>query len=71
MKAEREIIMNKAVPDIQNYCAEHGLRFQIIDIPWSQMTDSFTSKVHEIEITRCQSLSIGPNFIVSDKPFFL
>ena len=71
MKAEREIIMKKAVPDIQNYCAEHGLHFQLIDMPWSDVADCEANKFHQMEITGCQSQSMGPNFIVSNNTIFL
>ena len=64
MKAEREIIQTKAVPDIQTYCAENGLHFQLIDMPWTELPDFQTIAPHKQEITECQNLSIGSNFIV-------
>ena len=64
LKAEREIIQTKSVPDIQTYCAENGLHFQLIDMPWTELRDSQTIALHQQEITECQNLSIGSNFIV-------
>ena len=47
MKAEREIIQTKSIPDIQTYCAENGLHFQLIDMPWTELPDFQTIAPHK------------------------
>ena len=64
MKAEREIIKSKSVPEIQTYCAEHGLHFQLIDMPWAEKANLDMCLPHQEEIVNCKNLSIGPSFIV-------
>ena len=67
MKAERDIIMRKSVQDIQSFCSEYGLHFQLVDMPWPEEVEKVANRIHQQEIANCQNLSIGPNFIVRVK----
>ena len=70
MKAERNMLLTTAVPQIEEFASTLGLHFQLGDLHWGvekQMTDSdlSTRSVHQREIAECQRLSLGPNFVVS------
>ncbi|CAH1801106.1 unnamed protein product [Owenia fusiformis] len=64
--AERNILLEKAYPELRQFCAEHGLDFQVVDMRWG-VRDAMTSDHHTTElclneIYNCQRLSMGPNF---------
>ena len=70
MKEERNMLLMQAVPEIQNFCSQLGLHFQLVDLNWAVedgMLDSDLSLggVHQREIAECQQLSLAPNFVVS------
>ena len=66
------MLMEKIYPRLKTYCKEyHGLEFQVVDMRWGvrdESTDEHkTSELCMNEIDGCQSLSLGPNFVVSIK----
>jgi len=74
-KAERNALQRGAFPALQRYCAEQGLDFQVVDLRWG-VTDEVIND-HQVaalclrEITTCQRLSVGPNFVVSISLLFI
>lgn len=70
MKAERTALLRRAVPELQDFCSKRGLLFQLVDLNWGMEPEehdplgSSTHRRHQ-EITDCQRLSLGPNFVVS------
>ena len=70
IKEERNMILTQAVPEIQDFCSQLGLHFQLVDLNWAVedgMLDSDLSLggVHQREIAECQQLSLATNFVVS------
>ena len=67
-RAERNILARKAYQDLERYCDQLGLDFQVVDLRWG-VTDEVINdhQVSELclkEITACQVVSCGPNFVV-------
>eukprot|EP00095_Tigriopus_kingsejongensis_P001882 maker-scaffold70_size417918-snap-gene-3.18 protein:Tk01882 transcript:maker-scaffold70_size417918-snap-gene-3.18-mRNA-1 annotation:"leucine-rich repeat and wd repeat-containing protein kiaa1239-like" len=68
MLMERNTLMEYVYPKIKEYCREkHGLEFQVVDMRWGvrdEMTNEhMTTELCMTELTNCQRLSMGPNFI--------
>ncbi|XP_060089085.1 NACHT domain- and WD repeat-containing protein 1 [Heteronotia binoei] len=66
--AEREALMETAYPELQTFCQKQGLMFEMIDLRWGIHDDmdtghKATTPLLLEEIRRCQSLSVGPNFV--------
>ncbi|XP_077982688.1 NACHT domain- and WD repeat-containing protein 1-like [Glandiceps talaboti] len=65
--AERNILLQKAYPTLQEWCQRHGLDFQVVDMRWGVRSDATVD--HSItalclrEIRTCQQISAGPNFV--------
>lgn len=61
--------MEKAYPCLKRYCQARGYEFQVVDMRWGvrdEATDDHRGTelcLRELEL--CQTLSTGPNFIVS------
>ena len=71
MKYERTELMKTAVPELQDYCSQLGLQFQLVDLHWgvsvaehSWTAGGFSRQLRQTEISDCQRLSIGPHFVV-------
>ena len=69
MKEERNMLLTQAVPEIQEFCSQYGLHFQLIDLNWAVdeeilSNDMSLGSVHQREIAECQRLSLAPNFMV-------
>ena len=69
MKAERNALHLWAHPQLQQFCQERGLEYQVVDMRWG-VPDEAVDKhltsdlcLHEIKV--CQRLSAGPTFVVS------
>lgn len=68
-RAERNMLAHKAYPLLQEFCQQHNLQFQVVDLRWG-VTDNVTND-HQVEalciqeIQNCHTLSLGPNFVVS------
>ncbi len=67
MVEERKVIFEKCMPELQEFCAEHGLHIQIMDLSWREAdaADISAWPTRLAEINSSQKVSIGPNFIVS------
>lgn len=75
MKVERDELMSKAVPEIQDFCSTFGLTFQLVDLNWNTPPTDYQSAVTSLlirqeQIAKCQELSVGPNFIVCSHPHY-
>ncbi|XP_013421183.1 NACHT and WD repeat domain-containing protein 2 [Lingula anatina] len=66
---ERNAFMEEVYPRLKEYCREkHGLEFQVVDMRWGvrdeATDDHMTTDLCMQEISNCQRLSMGPNFVV-------
>ena len=65
---ERNALMIDVYPKIQEFCADFGLDFQVVDMRWGipeeSQLDYSTEELCLSEIENCQNLSMGPNFVV-------
>ncbi len=68
MRAERNWLVRNALPELKDFCAEMGLDFRFLDMRWGITDDATNDHVTETlcmqEVTNCQRLSLGPNFVV-------
>lgn len=66
--AEREALQNEVIPQLEEYCAERGARFQAIDLRWGITEEAQenreTLQICLEEVRRCQELSPRPNFAI-------
>lgn len=74
MGAERSILTEFVYPEIQEYCSERKLYFEIIDLR-SNLTEELALKyisndILSCEIEKCKRLSIGPYFFVSINDYY-
>uniref|UniRef100_A0AAY5L1A4 Uncharacterized protein n=1 Tax=Esox lucius TaxID=8010 RepID=A0AAY5L1A4_ESOLU len=69
MTSERNILFDKAYPELQDFCRSLGLVFEVVDLRWglwdSVAVDHMTTELCLQEIKACKRVSIGPSFIVS------
>ncbi|OCU00805.1 NACHT domain- and WD repeat-containing protein 1 [Xenopus laevis] len=67
MAEERNALMEMAYPDIQAFCQQHGLGFEVVDMRWGvrdyATVDHMTTELCLKEIDSCQKTSMGPSFI--------
>lgn len=69
MFEERAMLIKQGVPQVQTFCGEYGLHFQLVDLHWgvdiSMVNRDFNVRnIHQREIANCQRNSLGPNFVV-------
>jgi len=68
LKAERDALQRDCFPRLRKLCAEHGARFQAIDLRWGVPVeaglDQRTMSICLGEIERCRNISPRPNFVV-------
>lgn len=68
-KAERNILPQRAYPELRQYCSKNGLDFQVADMRWGvtqdMVDDHQVTDLCLMEIENCQKLSVGPAFVVS------
>jgi hypothetical protein len=68
LQAERNALQAEVFPRLKALCAEHGTRFQAIDLRWGVSEeagrDQQTMAICLDEVKRCQKASPKPNFIV-------
>ncbi|CAD5113598.1 DgyrCDS2759 [Dimorphilus gyrociliatus] len=66
-KAERNILPQRAYPELRNYCSNNGLDFQVADMRWGvtqdMVDDHQVTDLCLMEIENCQKLSVGPAFV--------
>ncbi|XP_056374124.1 NACHT domain- and WD repeat-containing protein 1 [Hyla sarda] len=67
MAEERNALLEMAYPEIQAFCQNHGLTFEVVDMRWGirdyASVDHMTTDLCLKEIEACQRISIGPYFI--------
>ena len=68
LQAERNALQEHVFPRLRKLCAQHGARFQAIDLRWGvsdeAALDQQTMSICLDEIARCQRLAPRPNFVV-------
>ncbi|XP_060076678.1 uncharacterized protein LOC132556312 [Ylistrum balloti] len=68
MRAERNAIVREATPKLRDFCAEHDLDFQMVDMRWGVtddcQNDHTVEKICSLEVENCQKISLGPNFVL-------
>lgn len=66
--AEREALQKVVFPELEEYCAKRGARFQAVDLRWGITEEAGrehdTMRICLEEVRRCQQLSPRPNFAV-------
>lgn len=67
MLPERNYLMKNTYPQLRDICSELGLEFEVVDLTWSASEETCAdNEITELswkEISNCQRLSHGPNFI--------
>lgn len=67
MAEERNALMEIAYPEIQTFCQQHGLTFEVVDMRWGvrdyASVDHMTTDLCLKEIKVCRKTSMGPYFI--------
>ncbi|XP_035676378.1 NACHT domain- and WD repeat-containing protein 1-like isoform X2 [Branchiostoma floridae] len=67
MAKERNILLQKAYPELREFCQKQGLDFQVMDMRWGVrdevVADHMTCALCLMEIDTCKRLSVGPNFV--------
>ncbi len=68
LKAERNALHQHVFPHLRELCAQHGCRFQAIDLRWGvseeAALDQQTMRICLDEIARCRRVTPRPNFLV-------
>jgi NACHT domain- and WD repeat-containing protein len=68
LKEERNALQQHVFPRLRELCAQHGCRFQAIDLRWGvseeAALDQQAMKICLTEIARCKKTTPRPNFIV-------
>jgi Domain of unknown function (DUF4062)/NACHT domain len=68
LEAERNALAQHVYPALRSFCAQHGARFQPIDLRWGVSEEaSLDQQAMNIclgEIERCRELTPRPNFLV-------
>ena len=66
---ERNTLMERVYPKLKSFCQERGYDFQVVDMRWGireeATDDHMMTELCMRELTTCQKLSTGPNFVVS------
>jgi hypothetical protein len=68
LKDERNALHRTVFPALQRLCAEHGFRFQAIDLRWGVREeaglDQQAMRICLDEVRRCQEVTPRPNFLI-------
>lgn len=66
--AEREALQKEVFPQLEDYCAKRGARFQAVDLRWGiteeAQREHDTMRICLEEVRRCQEMSPRPNFAI-------
>jgi hypothetical protein len=72
---ERNMLMEEIYPKLKEFCRGYMLEFQVVDMRWGvrdEATDEHkTADLCMSELSACQKLSLGPNFVVSNFFYFI
>ncbi|XP_067906172.1 NACHT domain- and WD repeat-containing protein 1 [Heterodontus francisci] len=67
MNMERDVLLDKAYPEVQAFCQKLGLVFEVVDMRWgvpnTLTADHMSTELCLREIESCQRMSLGPTFI--------
>lgn len=67
---ERDALCQYAYPELRKFCSALNLEFQVADLRWGIPEDASNDHMIERlcinEVERCQRVSQGPYFVVSD-----
>ena len=65
---ERQALFNDAFPQLQDFCHQQNLDFEVVDLRWRAgkhiNTDLREKDLHTSEIQHCRKVSLGPYFVV-------
>ncbi|XP_064187441.1 NACHT domain- and WD repeat-containing protein 1 [Anguilla rostrata] len=68
MGRERDVLLDKAYPELQSFCQGLGLVFEVVDMRWGVRdtiaVDHMTTELCLQEIQSCKRMSVGPTFTV-------
>ncbi|XP_022796831.1 NACHT and WD repeat domain-containing protein 2-like isoform X2 [Stylophora pistillata] len=66
-RVEQNALMSRVYPKLRDFCHEKGYEFQVVDMRWGIhdpcTDDHMFSEVSLEELSLCQELSTGPNFV--------
>ncbi|KAJ8278725.1 hypothetical protein COCON_G00057910 [Conger conger] len=66
MSRERDVLLEKAYPELQSFCQSMGLVFEVVDMRWGVRdaiaVDHMTTELCLQEIQSCKRMSVGPTF---------
>lgn len=69
MEAEKRYLSDHAYPELRQFCQQHGLDFQIVDIPMETDLDNQTGFHYKMkQMQKCNHDSTGPTFVVESQP---
>lgn len=73
MKDARNYLLSEALPELQEFCHQNGLQFQLIDLNWGMSEDwIFDQDIYKVclqQIQMCHQYSSGPFYVVSTQIF--
>ncbi|KAJ8277483.1 hypothetical protein GJAV_G00075650 [Gymnothorax javanicus] len=68
MSRERDVLLEKAYPELRSFCRSLGLVFEVVDMRWGVRDaitiDHMTTELCLQEIQSCKRMSVGPTFTV-------
>ena len=71
MRAERNMLLRDAYPELKQFCSDLDLDFKLVDMRWGvtdiATNDHETERLCLTEVANCRRLSLGTNFVVSKK----
>ena len=71
MRAERNMLLRDAYPELKQFCSDLDLEFKLVDMRWGvtdiATNDHETERLCLTEVANCRRLSLGTNFVVSKK----
>ena len=77
MRAERNMLLRDAYPELKQFCSDLDLDFKLVDMRWGvtdiATNDHETERLCLTEVANCRRLSLGTNFVVSKNfsPIFM
>ncbi|XP_072407531.1 NACHT domain- and WD repeat-containing protein 1 [Chiloscyllium punctatum] len=67
MSMERDALLDKAYPEVQEFCQKLGLVFEVVDMRWgvpnTLTADHMSTELCLTEIESCKRMSLGPTFV--------
>ena len=67
-KTERNVLAQKVYPELERYCQEMGLKFEVVDLRWGitdeVVNEHLVEKLCLLEVKNCKEISPNFNFVV-------